>query len=62
MERLFYVPAVKITAKIAETVESGYHIVVDGYTYEKVNKRPPGRSILRKLTSTVSGEQITIYN
>lgn len=62
MEKLFYVPAVKMNAKLQETKIDGNHISIGEYTYERLSKRPAGRSILRKLTNLDTQEQIVIYN
>lgn len=62
MNKLFYVPATKINARIADTVVEGYPIKIDGYQYEKVSRAPRGRRILRKLLNVESQEQIVIYS
>ena len=62
MDKLFFVPATRINARIQETVMSGYHIEIDGYTYEQVSRRPLGRSIARKLINTKTNEKFIIYN
>lgn len=62
MEKLFYVPATKINARIADTVVEGYPIMIDGYQYEKVNRAPRGRRILRKLVNEEKQERIVIYS
>jgi hypothetical protein len=62
MEKLFYVPGLKITAKIADTVIDGQHIEVDGDRYERVSKRPTGRRVMRRLRSIDESTQITIYS
>lgn len=62
MNKLFYVPATKINARIADTVVEGYPIIIDGYQYEKVSRAPRGRRILRKLLNVESQEQIVIYS
>lgn len=60
MNELFFVPAVKINARIADTVIVGSHIKINDYTYERVSRRPKGRSILRKLQN--SDTRLTIYS
>lgn len=62
MEKLFYVPGLKITPKISDTVVDGQHIIVDGDRYERVNKRPTGRRVMRRLRSLDDSTQITIYS
>lgn len=62
MEKLFYVTATKINARIADTVITGKHITIDGYTYERVSRRPLGRRVIRKLKSVDTNTQITIYS
>lgn len=62
MEKLHYVPAVKMNARLEEIKVDGYHITIGDYTYEKVSRRPLGRSVFRKLLNTTTEEQIIIYN
>lgn len=62
MEKSLFVPSSRINARIQETVLSGYHIVIDGYTYEQVSRRPLGRSVARKLINTNTNEKFIIYN
>jgi hypothetical protein len=62
MEKLFYVPAVKMNAKLQETKMEGFHISIDGYTYERLSRRPVGRPITRRLLNTATEEQIVIYS
>ena len=62
MNELFFVPAVKINARIADTVVIGNHIKIDDYTYERVSRRPRGRSILKKLLSLDQQTRLVIYS
>lgn len=61
MEKEFYIHYAKINARIAETVTTGYHIVVDGETYEKVSRRPAGKRLVRKLRNTQNNLQLSLY-
>lgn len=58
----YYVFGPKINFKIAETVIDGYHIEVDGYTFEQVSKPPRGRSIYRRLMSMDEQTKLVLYN
>jgi hypothetical protein len=62
MEKLYYVAATKINARIADTVVPGYPIHMDGYLYEKVRSAPRGRRILRRLLNTETQTRIVIYS
>ena len=62
MNELFFVPAVKINARIADTVIIGNHIKLNDYTYERVSRRPKGRSIFKRLQSMDGNTKLTIYS
>ena len=61
MKKSFYISSMKMNSLIAETVISGYHIVVDGLTYELVSRRPRNKRVIRKLSGVTTEEEITIY-
>jgi hypothetical protein len=56
-----YIRSTKITPRIKQTVITGEHISIDGDTYEKLSKKPYGRTILRKLIKSDNSEHITCY-
>ena len=58
----FYVPKVKMNYKLAETVLEGEHIRIEGYTYDRVSRRPKGRSIKQTLLNSTETERWIIYN
>lgn len=62
MEKLYYIAATKINARIAETVVHGYPIQLNGYLYEKVSSAPRGKRILRRLLNIDTQTRIIIYN
>ncbi len=62
MNKSYYVASTRISPKIADLVEYGYHILVEGITYERLKSAPRGRSIKRRLTNTQTEEQIVIFN
>lgn len=62
MEELFYIPSLKVNSKVADTVVYGHHIEIDEITYQRVSKKPKGRSILRKITNITTNQTITIYS
>jgi hypothetical protein len=61
MIKLNYIRSTKITPRIKQTVITGEHISIDGDTYEKLSKKPYGRTILRKLIKSDNSEHITCY-
>jgi hypothetical protein len=62
MEELFYIPSLRVNAKVADLVIEGNHIEIDGITYQRLSRKPRGRSIKRKLSSTKSNTRILIYS
>jgi hypothetical protein len=62
MTKSYYVASTRISPKIADLVEYGYHIILEGYTYEKLKSAPRGRSIKRRLQNPATEEQIVIFN
>lgn len=61
MKKSFYISSMKMNSIISDTVISGYHIVVDGLTYELLSRRPKNRRVIRKLVGVDTQEEITIY-
>ena len=61
MIEFFYFPAIKINAKIAEIVDEGHHLMINDYRYERLLRRPKGRSILRRLFNETQNTRIIIY-
>lgn len=62
MEELFYIPSLKVNAKVSDLVIEGNHIEIDGTTYQRLSRKPRGRSIKRKLSSMKSNTRILIYS
>ncbi len=62
MEELFYIPSLKVNAKVSDLVIEGNHIEIDGITYQRLSRKPRGRSIKRKLSRMKSNTRILIYN
>ena len=62
MEELYYVPSMKVNAKVADLLIEGYHIEIDGITYQRLSRKPRGRSVKRKLKSLKSNTRILIYS
>lgn len=62
MNKLYYVAADKITPRIAEDVQPGYHVRVNGLKFESVSRRPIGKTIYKKLRSMDGETQMVIYN
>lgn len=61
MDKLFYVPALKINAKISDLVIDGHHIMIGDDRFERLKNRPTGRRVLRKLENTQTGQKLVIY-
>ena len=62
LQTYLYVPRAKMTYRMAETVVDGYHIKIDNYTFERVSKKPQGRSIKHSLLNQDQTERWIIYN
>lgn len=62
MTELYYFPSIKLNAKVADLVIEGNHIVMDGYVYEKLMRKPRGRSIKRRLFNEDTNTRIIIYS
>lgn len=58
----YYVPSLKVNSKISDTVMNGYHIEIEGITYQQLSRKPRGRSIVRKLQGMESNTSIIIYS
>jgi hypothetical protein len=56
-----YIRSSKITPRIKQTVISGEHITIEDVRFEKLSKKPYGRTILRKLIKADQSEHITCY-
>ena len=62
LNELYYFPSIKVNAKIADILDEGHHIEIDGYRYERLQKKPRGRSISRTLLNEANNERIVIYS
>jgi hypothetical protein len=58
----YYILSVKVNPLIADTVMPGRHIIMNGYTFEQLSKKPKGRSIFKKIRNKVTGVTLIIYN
>ena len=61
MIETFYIKSTKINARVSDLVIDGSHIVLEGYRYERLSRRPRGRAIERKLLNESSKERLIIY-
>lgn len=61
MEELYYFPSIKMNAKISEIVSDGFPIEIEGYKYERLSRKPRGRSIGRRLLNESTQTRIIIY-
>lgn len=62
MTELYYFPTVRINAKIADLVIPGMHIRIDDYVYERLSRKPKGRSIARRLQNLNQELKFIIYS
>ena len=62
MNENYYIRATKVNARVADLVIEGNHIIIDGYKFEKLERKPRGRSIERKLQNVETQERILIYS
>ena len=61
MNKLYFIAPTKVNARISETVLTGFHITVNGLTFEQVSKRPFGKSLKQSLVNEAKQERILIY-
>ena len=59
MENNYYVKASKLTSKISESIIDGKHIMLAGDRYERVSRKPFGKSIFKSLLKLDKSEKIT---
>jgi hypothetical protein len=57
----YYVAADRITARISEDVNPGYHVRYRGERFEHVTRKPLGKSILKKLIKEDNSKRIILY-
>lgn len=57
----YYLPSLKVNSKVSDTVIEGKHIEIDGITYQRLSRKPRGRSIQRKLLNMDSSLRLIIY-
>jgi len=61
MKKLFFILATRMNARIADTVISGGHISLEGFTYLQLTRRPIGKNLKRSLVNEETQERILIY-
>ncbi len=61
MNELYFIKASKINARVSDLIIDGSHINVEGYRYERLIRKPKGRSIERKLQNIENQERLIIY-
>ena len=61
MEELYFIPSLKINARVSELVIQGTHIEIEGITYQRLSRKPRGRSVSRKLLNESTNTRIIIY-
>ena len=62
MEELYYVPSLKVNSKVSDLVIEGNHIEIAGITYQRLSRKPRGRSVKRKFKSLQTNTRILIYS
>lgn len=62
MDQRYFIAKSQLTSKIALTVLEGETITLEGITYLELNKKPRGKTILRRLQKVEDvAKQILIY-
>jgi len=61
MEEVYYIQSSKINAKVADTVIEGYHLEIDKITFQRLSRKPRGRSIKHKFINEKGTERLLIY-
>ena len=61
MEELYFIPSLKINARVSELAIQGNHIEIEGITYQRLSRKPRGRSVSRKLLNESTNTRIIIY-
>ena len=61
VEEKYYVSSSKINAKISDTVLEGMHLEIGGITFQRLSRKPRGRSIEKKLLSLSGSTRLVIY-
>jgi len=61
MEELYFTPSLKVNSKVADLVIEGNHIEIGGLTFQRLSRKPRGRSIKRKLKGLDTETLILIY-
>lgn len=62
MEENYFIRATKINARVADLVIEGKHITIDGYKFERLERKPRGRVIERKLQNIEKQLRFLIYS
>ena len=62
MKELYFLRSYKINHRTIDSVMDGYHIEVEGYRYERLNAKPRGRSIEKRLRSMDEQTQLVLYS
>ena len=62
MEENYFIRATKINARVADLVIEGKHITIDGYKFERLERKPRGRVIERKLQNVEKQIRFLIYS
>ena len=62
MEENYFIRATKINARVADLVIEGKHITIDGYKFERLERKPRGRVIERKLQNVEKQLRFLIYS
>lgn len=62
MEENYFIRATKINARVADLVIEGKYITIDGYKFERLERKPRGRVIERKLQNVEKQLRFLIYS
>jgi len=62
MNESYFIRATKVNARVADFIIDVQHININGYKFERLSKKPRGRTIERKLQNTNTQERFIIYS
>ena len=58
----YFVPSTRINSTVSELIIPGNFIEIENYRFERLIRKPRGRSITRTLINTSTNEKFIIYS
>ena len=62
MNESYYIPSTKVNSTVSELIIPGNFIEMEEYRFERLIRKPRGRSIMRTLINTKTNERLIIYS